>query len=104
MLGTEGVEYNAEVKVSYKTKYLKEVFLEVLSDEIGHMCGAFGKVCTHIYIYTTNSSFTIQEDAYQLWVYLSMRYHLKEGGSNGVGILTALYSVKRGWTFREIGQ
>jgi len=78
------------------------VYICFTSDDIASQTGAFAAILKQCYLASfSNGVFKDKEtEGLGYWVQVSIRYEHKDGGSNGMEVVTAQYTDVNGWMFR----
>jgi hypothetical protein len=81
-----------------------ELFVRVESGDITAQTGAFAAILKSCVICNFGGGIVNDRETGEpkCWLPLSMSYTHKDGGSNGMSLLTAWYSESGGWTFRDV--
>lgn len=77
-------------------------YIPAESEDVRDKCGIMSEVFDSVVIDLFNSSITTDKNTGELyfWCTPHFSYHLKEGGSNGVEICTAIFTERNGWVIR----
>lgn len=96
-----GIEVEFEVEI--KTDYRNSPYINIESNNLVNQSGIFAKVFSDVRVQTFNTSIAKDEktNEYYYWLTVSLRHQLKEGGSNGVKLLTAWYQNNE-WKFELV--
>jgi len=87
-------------EVKFKKSLSNKGNLELESQDLVNKAGVMSPVFKTLKIETFNTEYSAKEDV--IWITLDFRFELKNGGSNGVHLLTAWYNFDTNdWTFRE---
>lgn len=72
------------------------------SDDVTEKCGIMSSVFDSVVIHLFNSRVLMDKDTNKpyFWCTPHFRYHMKEGGSNGLSICTATFTLEDGWIIR----
>jgi len=78
------------------------VYICFTSDDIASQTGAFAAILKQCYFASFSNGVFRDKETGDLgyWVQVSIRYEHKDGGSNGMEVVTAQYTDANGWMFR----
>ena len=78
------------------------VYISFISEDITNQTGAFAAILKHCYLASFSNGVFRDKETGELgyWVQVSIRYEHKDGGSNGMEVVTAHYTDANGWMFR----
>jgi len=82
-----------------------DVYITFMSDDITAQTGPFAAILKHCYIYSFSNSVFRDKNNGEIgyWVSVNIRYEHKDGGSNGMEMVRALFRNGK-WEFSDAGQ
>jgi len=93
LLGIRGIQLNAELGARGEIKFKSQ---DLLQD-----AGIFKAVLADVAVSTFNTDYSEENDSY--WMTVHLNYNSKNGGSNGMQIMTAWYAPStKSWEFKEV--
>jgi len=81
------------------------VSIDFASGDIVSQTGAFAAILEkcNIHSFSNKVLHSVKTGEIQYWVYVSIGYSHKDGGSNGMNVCRAWYKDSTGWTFEDAG-
>jgi len=82
------------------------VHIGFMSHDIADQTGAFAAILEKCYLGSFSNYAYRDKETGELgyWVTVTIQYEHKNGGSNGMEVVTAWYKESTGWTFRNAGK
>ncbi|MCL2235453.1 MAG: hypothetical protein FWB98_03300 [Defluviitaleaceae bacterium] len=82
------------------------VHIGFMSHDIAAQTGAFAAILERCYLGSFSNYVFKDKETGELgyWVTVNIRYEHKDGGSNGMDVVTGWYKESTGWIFKNAGQ
>jgi hypothetical protein len=82
-----------------------DIYIHFMSDDISNQTGAFAGILENCYIGSFSNGVYKNKETGEpgYWVQVNIQYQHKNGGSNGMEVVTAWYDNTKGWIFKNAG-
>ena len=98
------------IKCSFYQPEIQEdksgVYINIMSADITRQAGLFAAILKKCYLHSFNNGVYRNGESGELGygVNVNIRYEHKDGGSNGMDVVSAYYTESKGWIFRNAGE